>query len=87
MLFGLIKGAGLLLFAPALFYLFPDWPQWVARMFPLYWIIEPIWRVSVMGEPIQVVWVEVAVALTLTGALLFVVVQLSGRLRRRMATG
>lgn len=87
MLFGLIKGAGLLLFAPALFYLFPDWPQWVARVFPLYWIIEPIWRVSVMGEPIQVVWVEVAVALGLTGSLLFVVVQLSGRLRRRMAAG
>ncbi len=80
MLFGLIKGAGLVLFAPALFYLFPDWPQWIAMLFPLYWIMEPIWQVSVMGVPLSSVWLEVVVALAITGSLLMLVVRLARRL-------
>ncbi|MEW5784249.1 MAG: ABC transporter permease [Bacillota bacterium] len=69
MLFTLIKGAGIFLFAPVIFYVFPDWPQWIARLFPLYWIIEPIWQVSVMSEPLSKVWFELAVAAAITVAL------------------
>jgi ABC-2 type transport system permease protein len=78
--FGLTKGVGLLLFAPVLFYLFPDWPQWIARIFPLYWIIEPVWHVSVMGEPIRAVWREIAVALAFTGGMVPVLVLLARRM-------
>ena len=60
-MFGIVKGMGLFLFAPALFYIFPDWPQWIAMLFPLYWIIEPIWQVSVMGEALSSVVVELSV--------------------------
>lgn len=77
MLFTLVKGAGLFLFAPVIFYLFPDWPQWIAKIFPLYWIIEPIWQVSVMGEPLGRVWFELSVALGITLALVPVTVLLS----------
>lgn len=55
MIFATVKGMGIFLFAPAMFYIFPDWPQWIAMLFPLYWIIEPIWQVSVMGEPLATV--------------------------------
>ncbi|MFO8034516.1 MAG: ABC transporter permease [Candidatus Bipolaricaulota bacterium] len=85
MLFGLIKGVGLVLFAPALFYLFPDWPRWIAMLFPLYWIIEPIWQVSVIGEPLSGVWLEVTVALVITAGLLPLIVWLARRMQAQMA--
>lgn len=70
MLFTLIKSLGIFLFIPVVFYLFPDWPQWIAKLFPLYWIISPIWEVSVMGESLSLVWFEMVVALAITLALL-----------------
>ena len=68
-MFGIVKGMGLFLFAPALFYIFPDWPQWIAMLFPLYWIIEPIWQVSVMGEALSSVVLELSVAIAITAGL------------------
>lgn len=79
-LFAVIKGAGLILFAPVVFYIFPEWPQWIARIFPLYWIIEPIWEVSVMGNPLAEVWFELTVALFIVIALIPVIVILSNRM-------
>ncbi len=69
MLFTLVKSLGIFLFVPVVFYLFPEWPQWIAKFFPLYWIIEPIWKVSVLGEPLSGVWFELFVALLITLAL------------------
>jgi ABC-2 type transport system permease protein len=85
--FGIVKGAGIFLFAPTLFYVFPEWPQWIARLFPLYWIIEPIWQVSVMGESISTVWVELTVAIGITLALVPLTVWLARRMQTQMAAG
>ncbi len=80
MLFTLIKGLGFFLFIPVAFYIFPDWPQWVARIFPLYWVIEPIWKVSVMGESIGLVWFEMLIA----GLITLAMVPLLLLLKKRM---
>ncbi|MDO8879687.1 MAG: ABC transporter permease [Coriobacteriia bacterium] len=85
MFFGLVKGAGVLLFAPVIFYVFPDWPQWIAKLFPLYWVIEPIWQVSVMGESITTVWQELAIALGITVALIPITAFLARRMQAQMA--
>ncbi len=79
-LFATIKGAGIFLFAPVIFYLFPEWPQWIAKIFPLYWIIEPIWQVSVMGNPLSGVWFELTIATAITIALIPAVAMLSRRM-------
>lgn len=44
-LFAIVKGSGALLMAPVVFYLFPDWPQWIARLFPTFWAIDPLWQI------------------------------------------
>lgn len=85
MMFGIVKGAGIFLFMPAAFYIFPDWPQWIAKLFPLYWIIEPIWQVSVMGESIVTVWAELAVALGITAALGVLAWWIAQRMQAQMA--
>ena len=79
-LFATIKGAGIFLFAPVIFYIFPEWPQWIAMIFPLYWIIEPIWQVSIMGNPLSDVWFELTIAAAITVALIPLVVLLSRRM-------
>jgi len=84
-LFGIVKGLGIFLFAPAIFYVFPEWPQWIAKLFPLYWIIEPIWQVSVMGESIATVWMELLIALGITVALAVAAALLTRRMQRQMA--
>ncbi|MGM0652623.1 MAG: ABC transporter permease [Bacillota bacterium] len=79
MLFTLIKGLGIFLFVPVIFYLFPEWPQWIAKLFPLYWVIEPIWTVSVMGESLSGVWFELLVAMAITIALIPVLLLIKKR--------
>jgi ABC-2 type transport system permease protein len=86
-MFGIVKGTGIFLFAPTLFYIFPEWPQWIAKLFPLYWIIEPIWQVSVMGESISTVWSQLAVAIGITAALGVVAAWLAKRMQTQMAAG
>ncbi len=76
--FALVKGAGFFLFVPVIFYIFPEWPRWIAMIFPLYWIIEPIWQVSIMGEPLRTVWFELTIATAITAALLLAAL-LTGR--------
>ncbi len=85
MFFGIVKGTGFILFMPAAFYLFPSWPQWIAKFFPLYWVIEPIWQVAIMGERIGSVAGELAVALGITAALAALATTLARRMRTRMA--
>ncbi len=80
MLFTLIKSLGIFLFVPVIFYIFPDWPQWIAKFFPLYWIIKPIWEVSIMGQQLSTVWFEMLIALAITISLVPVVVLLKKKL-------
>ena len=47
MLFAIWKfGGGLLLFGPAIVYMFPDIPQWIGKVFPTYYLIQPIVELS-----------------------------------------
>jgi ABC-2 type transport system permease protein len=45
-----MKAFGIFLIAPALFIIFPSWPQWIARIFPTYYIGNPIFRIAIYGE-------------------------------------
>lgn len=84
MLFALIKGTGFLIVGPVVFYLFPDWPQWIARLFPTYWFIDPIYRVGIEGAALSDVWWELGVALAITVALLGLVAPLARRMHGQL---
>lgn len=58
-----IKAFGIFLIAPALFIIFPSWPQWIAKIFPTYYIANPVFRISIYGEGWnQVGWQILALA-------------------------
>lgn len=85
--FTLIKGTGFILLAPTIWYIFPDWPQWIAKIFPTYWVINPVYEVTLNGASLDVVWVELGIALAVIGALLIVVRWLAERLGRQLGAG
>ncbi|MDD3718945.1 MAG: ABC transporter permease [Actinomycetota bacterium] len=76
-----MKAFGVFLLVPALFIVFPDWPQWIARIFPTYYIANPVFRIVIYGEG----WSELGwQILALAGfAVLFLVPLLAVMLRTR----
>jgi ABC-2 type transport system permease protein len=83
-LFALMKSVNILLFAPVIFYIFPDWPQWIAQVFPTYWIINPIFEVAIEDAALGDIVGQLVVALAICLALLPVVVVLSRRMTQQV---
>ncbi|MFN2323182.1 MAG: ABC transporter permease [Trueperaceae bacterium] len=80
MLFALFKSLNLIVFAPALFYVFPDWPRWIAYLFPTYWLIDPIVEIGQRGATLG----DVAWQLAISAAICAVMVALVRRLAERV---
>lgn len=78
-LFTIIKGLGLLLYAPAIIYLFPQIPEWVGKIFPTYYMLSPIIRISQEGAGLSEVWLELAILTALIITLGIVVGWLGAR--------
>jgi ABC-2 type transport system permease protein len=85
-LYALFKSLNLFLLAPVLFYLFPDWPQWIARVFPTYWFLDPIFQVTLGGASLGEVAGDLLVALAICAALVPVVLLLSRRMQAQLAS-
>lgn len=85
-LYTLFKSLNLFLLAPVVFYLFPEWPQWIARLFPTYWFLDPIFRISAMGASLGEVAGELVVAGLICVALVPVIGVLARRLEARLAS-
>lgn len=86
-MFTMSKGAGIFLMGPVIFYMFPDWPQWIAKLFPTYWMIDPIWEVGVQGAGFAEIWPEMVVSLAICLALVPIIVRLSRRMVGLAAQG
>ena len=81
-LFAVIKGMGLLLYAPLFIYLFPDIPEWIGKLFPTYYMIGPIIDISQKDAT----WSQVAQDVyVLMGLILLLVVLLTFVSRRESA--
>lgn len=81
-LFATIKGLGILLYAPAIIYLFPTVPQWIGRLFPTYYIVAPITEITQNGAGWSLIADEVIILIVLILALIGIVayvVNLAGK--------
>lgn len=85
-LFAIVKGSGALLFAPVIFYLFPDWPQWIARIFPTFWAIDPVWQILANHATVGEVLIPLLVTAGMSIALIPVVVLLGKRMLVQLAS-
>lgn len=80
-LFALFKTLNLIVFAPGLWYVFPDWPQWIAYLFPTYWLLDPIVQIGQQGATLADVAWKLAIGAALCVALVPVLRRLSERVR------
>ncbi|MCA9971791.1 MAG: ABC transporter permease [Anaerolineales bacterium] len=84
-LFATIKAIGLLLYAPAIIYMFPDIPQWIGRLFPTYYMIAPVVEISQRGGGWNDIAVDVAILVALILLLMGVLAVLTRRLQLQLA--
>jgi ABC-2 type transport system permease protein len=72
-LYALWKFGGLLLFAPAIIYMFPQIPQWIGYFFPTFYIIKPVVDLTLNGSALSsVVWYLMVVVVLIS--ILFVAI-------------
>jgi len=68
------KFGGILLFAPAFIYMFPEIPQWIGRIFPTYYVLQPIVEISQWGGGWPAIATNVFILIALDIILIGVVV-------------
>ena len=84
-LFAIWKAGGIFLFGPAIIYMFPQIPQWIGRLFPTYYFLQPIIAISQGGAG----WSNVAINVFILAGLdllLIAVVTLALKKKRQFAT-
>lgn len=80
-LFATIKAIGILLYAPAIIYLFPNIPQWIGRIFPTYYLLNPVIEISQYGAK----WSDVASEVLVLCGLIVVLIGVVSVVARRSA--
>jgi ABC-2 type transport system permease protein len=86
-LYTLFKSLNLILIGPVVFYLFPDWPQWIAKLFPTYWFLDPIFEATMRGAGLGDVGFELLVGAAICVALVPVIMLLARRAQVQLAAG
>lgn len=78
-LFATIKSIGIFLYAPAFIYMFPQLPQWIGKIFPTYYMVQPVIEIAQHGAGLaQIAW-----QLIVLGALIILVGVMLALLTRR----
>ena len=84
-LFTLVKTLNWVIIAPVIFYIFPDWPQWIAKIFPAYWVINPLFEIVIKDGGLADVAFDLGIALGIIAVLILPITMLSRRMLSRLA--
>jgi len=80
-IFAAIKSLGIFLYAPAIVLIFPNWPQWIARIFPTYYIIYPVFRISIFRDSFSKVSLDLTILSGLVVLFYILLLQAINRLK------
>lgn len=78
-LFTIIKGLGIFLYAPAFVFMFPEIPQWIAKVFPTYYLLNPIVELTMNNAS----WADIALDVYILIGLTLALIGTAGFLARR----
>ncbi len=81
-LFAVWKSGGILLFGPAIIYMVPQIPQWIGRIFPTYYLLQPIIDISQRGGSWSEIALNVFILIGIDVALMVVVTLILKRTRQ-----
>jgi ABC-2 type transport system permease protein len=79
-LFALWKFGGLLLFGPAVIYMFPQIPQWIGYIFPTFYVIKPVVDLSINGLGFGSIILELVILSAIVAAIMIVINRIVSKL-------
>ncbi len=85
-MFSVWKSASILLFAPAVLFLFPTVPRWVSMFFPTYYFLGPLYDVNISALPLRDTLLELGIAVAIGVLFTFLAFAVSRRMERKLAT-
>lgn len=84
-LYTLVKSLNILLIGPVAFYFIPSLPGWLARLFPTYWFIDPLYMITLENAGLSRIGGKLTAAVVIGIALWFPAVISGKRMRNRLA--
>jgi ABC-2 type transport system permease protein len=84
-MFTVWKGGGIVLFAPAVLFLFPSVPTWIARIFPTYYFLGPLQDITINGASLTEVLPDLAIGLAVSIGLAVLAGLFAKRMEERLA--
>ena len=81
--FALWKSLGIILFGPAIVYMFPQIPQWIGKIFPTYYVIQPITEITQRGAGWSDISLNFFILLAIDAAFIILVTAVLRRMRTR----
>jgi ABC-2 type transport system permease protein len=60
-LFATMKGLGIFLYGPGIVQMFPEIPQWIGRLFPTYYILQPVLDVTQNNAGLRDISLDLAI--------------------------
>jgi len=80
-----IKAGGIIIFLPVIFTLFPGLPQWIPKLVPTYYFLQPIYDVAIHGQSLGDVMPELLIAVVICIALVPLVGWVARRSEHQLA--
>ena len=84
-MFAVWKSGGIILFAPAVLFLFPSVPGWIARLFPTYYFLGPLYEMTVDAASLSDVYVDLLIGVAISLALMMALAPVARRMEQRLA--
>ncbi len=79
------KSGAIVLVAPVVFFIWPNLPQWIAKVFPTYYFLSPLFDIAIRGSGLTDVWVELAIGFAICTVFLVGVSTLGRRMEANLA--
>ena len=82
---GIIKVLGLVLYAPGILEMFPQVPNWIGRIFPTYYIMNPLLEISQNAAHFADIALDLAILVAIVALLLFVLTRVLQKQQEKLA--
>lgn len=79
-LYTIWKSGAIVLLAPVVFFIWPNLPQWIGKIFPTYYFLSPLFDIAIRGAGLADVWPELAIGFGICAVFLIGVAALGRRM-------
>ena len=84
-LYSVIKGLGLIIYGPGIIKIFPQIPEWVGKLFPTYYVMNPIMEITREGGSWSTVNLDVFILIGIIAVFVAIVGVIANKTRQQEA--